>query len=221
MSDLLRRLLHPREAVYEPALDEALATRDDDALAAALRSAKGWKRVIFAAALGDLRQAGPGDEALREAAAVTGPGTQDLRCASVLSLAKRLGPRATADLRLALSSKDAAVRDYAVMSLAAVGDASAWPEVLAWLGSRRSRSRSHDPPAASALHYLLRHLPEQDPGSLEALRTTVRRVWPVLEQDGVTTWLLSLWPGIADDGVPGVPDPDDWRRHPLFAADSR
>jgi hypothetical protein len=224
VADLTRRLLHRTYAVQEAAVAEAVRGREEDALAAALAAAKGWSRVVLAAALGDLRAPGPGDAALRACLAASGSGTQDLRCATVVALTKRLGPAATPDLRAALAQRDGAVREYAIAGLAAVGDATAWPDVLEWLRSRRSPSRNADPPARAAVHYLLRHLGERSEDERAELVRVLHKVWPVLEQDGVTGWLVSTWPGVEpaskELGEPRPVDPEEWLRNPLFAADA-
>jgi hypothetical protein len=194
------------------------------ALVAALEAAKGWHRVVLAAALGDLRAPGPGDAALRDSLAATGPGTQDLRCASVVALTKRLGADATPDLCAALVQRDTGVREYAIVGLAAVGGPGAWPDVLAWLQSRRAPSRGSEPPTRAAVHYLLRHLPGRSAEERTDLVRALRKVWVVLEQDGVTGWLSSVWPGIEPgsptQGEPAAPDAGEWSRIPLFAADA-
>ena len=224
MTDLARRLLHRTYDVQEQAVAEAIRERDEAALADALRAAKGWHRVVLAAALGDLRAPGHADVVLRDCLAITGPGTQDLRCAALVSLTKRLGAAASSDLRAALAQRDAGLRDYAVVGLAAVGDAEAWPDVLAWLRSRRAPSRGSEPPTRAAAHYLLRHLPERSADEHAELVRVLRKVWAVLEQDGVTGWLASAWPGVepgsAGPAGPAVVDPQEWSRIPLFAADA-
>jgi hypothetical protein len=214
-------LLHRTYAVQEAAVVEAVRDRAEEALVAALQAAKGWHRVVLVAALGDLREPGPGDALLRVCVSASGPGTQDLRCAAVVSLVKRLGPEATADLRAALAQRDGAVREYAVVGLAAVGDETAWPDVLAWLRSRTAPSRSGDPATGAAVHFLLRHLAGRTTDERAALVAALRARWPVLEQDGVAGWLSSHWPGIEPGSTPAEPtavDGGHWARLPLFAA---
>ncbi len=109
------------------------------------------ERVYLAAALGDATGDG-GIEELRVTARTTGPHTVDLRCASLLALAKRLHEAATADLVVGLGDRDRSVRDYALLGLAAWGDPSAWGSVLAELKNRvrrPSRSRPQPPPRRS------------------------------------------------------------------------
>jgi hypothetical protein len=224
VADLSQRLLHRTYDVQEQAVAEAVRDRAEDALVAALLAAKGWHRVVLAAALGDLRAPGPGDAALRDSVAATGPGTQDLRCASVVSLTKRLGAEATPDLCAALVQRDTGVREYAIVGLAAVGGPAAWPDVLSWLQSRRAPSRGSEPPTRAAVHYLLRHLPTRSAEERAELVRVLRKVWAVLEQDGVTGWLSSVWPGIepgsTGPGDPAALDAEEWSRIPLFAADA-
>jgi hypothetical protein len=225
VANLVERLLHRSRRVREEALREAIADRAEEALAEALLRGDRWDRVMLAAVLGDFSAPGPADPALREAAATSGPGTQDLRCASLVSLTKRLGAAATPVLRAALTQRDAIVRDYAVTCLAAVGDAAAWPDVLIWLRGRRTRSRAvTDPATPAAAHYLLRHLPERSAQDRDHLAAAFRRAWPILEQDGVTEWLASVWPELQQPdsdhlrSMPREVDPDEWRRKPLFTA---
>jgi hypothetical protein len=224
VADLIQRLLHRTYAVQEQAVVQAVRDRAEDALVAALEAAKGWHRVVLAAALGDLRAPGSGDAALRACLAAAGPGTQDLRCASVVSLTKRLGAGATPDLRAALVQRDTGVREYAVVGLAAVGGAEAWPDVLAWLRARRAPTRGSEPPTRAAVHYLLRHLPTCTTDERAELVRVLHKVWGVLEQDGVTGWLSSVWPGV-EPGSAGLGEPaalttDEWSGIPLFAADA-
>lgn len=223
MTESVDRLRDRNPSAQEQALRDAVAARADAELADALGRETGWRRVALVAALGDLRAPGPADAVLREAAGSTGPGARDLRCASLVALAKRLGAGATPDLRVAVGTRDRDVCDYAVICLAAVGDPTAWPEVLAWLGRRRSSFTDAEPATAAAAHYLLRHVRTREPRDREALAATFRRAWPVLEEDGVTSWLTSIWPGINPsdaDGPTPLPepvDPDEWRRKPLFS----
>ena len=76
---------------------------------------------------------------------MTGPGSRDLRCASLLALAKRIGTQATPDLLVGLTVSDAAVKDYAVIGLAGAGaDDQAWKQVLGYLRSvLRRKRRAH------------------------------------------------------------------------------
>jgi hypothetical protein len=94
------------------------------------------ERTYFARALG----CGSGDadvEELRSATTETGPGTTELRCVSLVALAKRLGADATEDLAVALSDRAGAVRLDAMYCLAAVGHGSAyeagWSQLVSWL----------------------------------------------------------------------------------------
>ena len=66
----------------------------DDALIAQLNVATGGRRVMVVAALGD-SDGDDGPQALRAVLDETGPGLVDLRCAALVSLAKRCGPAAT------------------------------------------------------------------------------------------------------------------------------
>ena len=76
-----------------------------------------FAKPVIAAHLGDLAGA-PGDAALLRATRVSGPRSRDVRCASLLALAKRMGALATPVLVDGLTVPDAAVKDYAVIGLA-------------------------------------------------------------------------------------------------------
>lgn len=225
MTNLARRLLEGKQVDRDHALREAVAARDEGSLVQALRASEGWHRVIFAAALGDLPRSRAGDDALREAAAATGPGSRDLRCAALVALSKRLDREATPDLRAALGQRDAAVREYAIVCAAAVGDSSAWPEVLDWLRHRRTPSRTFPvTETQAAVHYLLRELPAGEEARQE-LVTVLRNVWTILEKDRVAAWLESIWPGVQPGGpgvtklpAPSAVNPDEWRSNPMFSA---
>jgi len=225
---LAKRIASRRSAVAVDALHEAAALGDEGehAILAAWEEARGFSRVMITVALGDRGRCGPADEALRQAARSTGPGTQDLRCAAVLSLAKRGHEAATPELMAALAQRDSVVREYAVVALAAVGDARAWDDVLAWFSKHRPRG-SAEPPSQPALSYLLRHLPGQPPDQRAALVRVIREKWPALVHAGIAGQLATVWPAVSQDGPadPGDPLPAplgdvDWAQHPLIASTS-
>jgi hypothetical protein len=221
--NLVVRLLDQKSTISDAAVAEAVRTADDEALATALRSARGWHRVVLAAAAGDLRQPGSSDAVLKELAGSAGPGTRDLRCTSLVAITKRTGVAATPVLLDALSQRDPAVREYAVLCLAAVGDARAWDAVLEWLRRRTQPARTIAPPSQAAVHYLIRHLPERTEDDRREVVRVIRKAWPVLAAEGTTQWLSAIWPAVEPDGPmePGTPprlDAADWRRHAVFAA---
>jgi len=68
--------------------EHGVQTLKDEALIQELSRARGFRRVELAAMLGDsVGQTGP--DRLRELLRETGPGTRDLHCASLLSLANK------------------------------------------------------------------------------------------------------------------------------------
>ncbi|MEJ5945528.1 hypothetical protein WDZ17_09520 [Pseudokineococcus basanitobsidens] len=213
------------------ALPDDLSTVGADALHAALRNARGGDRDrlvgrvvaagetgdrllaevlplvapslagMVAAGLGDVR--GPyGDAVLRSAVDVTGPGTSDLRCSAVLSLAKRGGQQASADLARAWGARDWGTRMYALHCLAATGDGRVLEEVSTWLGRRlggaRTRVMGMPTDVVLGVVYVLRHA---DTDGTERLRRLLRRRWERLDPDE-QEWLELRWPGAA----PGGPD---------------
>jgi hypothetical protein len=216
-------MLDRRSAISDAAIAEAVGSGDDEALATALRAANGWHRVVLAAAAGDLRSPGPSDAVLQELAASLGPGSRDLRCASLVAITKRTGDAATPILLDALSQRDPAVREYAVLCLAAVGDDRAWDAVLTWLRRRTKPARMVAPTSQAAVHYLIRQLPIRSDNDRSELVEAIRKAWPVLSAEGTARWLSALWPevvpaGPLDPGAPPRLDPSDWRRHAVFAA---
>jgi hypothetical protein len=195
--------------------------RGDVLLAERLAEAPMAHRVHIAASLGDLRGAS-GDAALRRQLAVTGPGTQDLRCAVLLALAKRLDEDASDCLAEGLRSGIGAVRDYAAFGLAAVGDDRCWDDMVSWFVTRaRSHQNAHESPVPIGFAYLGRHATSRT--RLESLTALVRRAWPKLDSRD-QDWLLHYWPGFAPDraDVPDQPSGEalkHWvRANPLFSA---
>jgi hypothetical protein len=168
--------------------------------------------------LGDA-QGDQGPAALRGLLAVP-QHSVDLRCAALLALAKREGVAASDVLAAHLTHVPAGVRDYAIISLAAVGDDRAWPKVHTIL--RRDLDR---PPPTSQprqlipglkqfklltrVAYLVRHLAaaptDRIPPLVATLRSRFDRLYAV-EQD----WLSTHWPGIDPAGpAPTRIDPPD------------
>jgi hypothetical protein len=97
-----------------------------------LDSLAGAKKVMAVAALGDA-QGDQGSAALRGLLAVP-QRSVDLRCAALLALAKRDGADASDVLAAHLTHTPAAVPQYAIIGLAAVGDDRAWSAVHQILG---------------------------------------------------------------------------------------
>ena len=209
-SALRSRAIH--DAYRDPHADELLAQmldESDDLV---------FAKPVIAAHLGDLAGA-QGDAALRRAIRVSGPGSRDVRCASLLALAKRMGALATPDLVDGLTMPDAAVKDYAVIGLAGAGDDQAFEQVLGHLRAvLRRRRKGPSQVVAYALAYLARHVSDRTRRS--ELVAFVRKHWDAIDQ---AEWFAELWP----EAAPGGPDPDavqaptdaaiqEWVRSGLF-----
>lgn len=173
-----------------------------------LGSLRGVDKVMVVAALSDA-QGDEGVPALRILLAVP-QRSVDLRCAALLALAKRAGVEASDVLAAHLTRVPAAVADYAVIGLAAVGDDRAWPVVHTILRRQLNRLPSVVQPreitpglkqfqALLTIAYLARHVSgspaERIPRLAAALRSRFDRLYQV-EQD----WLSEHWPGITPDG---------------------
>lgn len=204
-----------RDAYLDVHADQLLATMLDESTDVA------FAKVLIAAHMGDLTGTA-GDDALRRASCVSGPGTRDLRCASLLALAKRLGPLATPDLLEGLASTDGAVKDYAVIGLAGAGgsDTESWPQVLGYLRSvlRRKRRAHGQSEVALAISYLAQHVDDQDRRS--ELVAFIRRHWEAVDE---VDWFAQFWPDANPDGpsseavaVPNRRAIQEWAREPLF-----
>ncbi|MCM4082187.1 hypothetical protein [Paractinoplanes hotanensis] len=200
-----------RDAYIDPHADQLLAQMLDESA--------DFDKVAIAAHLGDLTGAVE-DDALRRATRVSGRGSRDLCCASLLALAKRLGTQATPDLLAGLAGPDAAVKDYAVIGLAGAGNNDAWKQVFGYLRSvlRRKRRAHGQSEVAFALAYLAQHL--ADPSCRSELVAFIRGHWDALDEAG---WFAQLWPEASPDGphLDSVADPDResiqaWAREPLF-----
>ena len=208
-----------------------MGARDED-LVPQLRRARGFKRVMLAAELGDSEgESGPG--ALRGLLGETGKGTRDLRCAALLALAKRCHEEASDDYAAALSSKDWGTKHYALIAMAAYGKDGHWDRLLGDLerrlarGGRRGDAYITD--VQQLVVYLCRHL-DGDQSRLERLVAGLREQWDALLTSGdvgddEVAWLRRFWPGVAPDGpaASDVAPPDSagmtrWiRSNPLFA----
>lgn len=202
-----------RDAYVDPHADELLSQmldESDDLV---------FAKPFIAAHLGDIAGAN-GDAALRRAIRLSGPGSRDVRCASLLALAKRTGALATPDLIDGLSVPDAAVKDYAVIGLAGAGDDQAWAQVLGYLRSvlRRKRRAYGRSQVAYALAYLARHVTDRPRRS--ELVAFVRKHWDAIDE---AEWFARLWPEAAPDGphLDAVQAPSGeaiqaWARESLF-----
>lgn len=182
-----------------------------------------------AAALGDA-QGDLGIPALRQLLADRSAAI-DLRCATLLAVAKRDGADASDVLASNLEHRDESVRDYAMHALAVVGDDRAWPAVFAALATILDRpapvlrmpmlSMSAAMAASVALTYLVRHLgghPDRKRQLLVRLRAAFDRLYPAERE-----FLALHWPDCRPSGpqVADVADPDArpfiaWARDPLF-----
>lgn len=155
-----------------------------------------YRQPIVAAALGDARKPGPADEALRSLLSRSGPHTADVRCAALVSLAKRLGPDATEDFVGALRGPSA-VRAYALTCLAAVGDDRGWEQVYGLLADvlRRPQESRRQPSASvtSAVLYLASRARRLS-GRSDRLMSLIRSRWSHLGHED-QDWLREYWRG--------------------------
>lgn len=197
----------------EPSLAERLMSRDYKTVSEAIREAvqKGEvgeaeivRRIeagpprdlaVLVAALGDSRGA-RGPAALRLILSDSTAG-RDIRCAAVLALAKRCGSDASGDLVSALEAKDSVLKEYAIASLAAVGDSRAWDAVfhrLKQVLARRSRDYVTLDPTDTELcaSYLGRHLDNDGPRR-DRVVTLVRRRWGNIHSVE-QRWFHRYWP---------------------------
>jgi hypothetical protein len=200
-----------RNGGYKVVQEIALSgPRGTELLAEEMRLRPLWvERLYLAAALGY----GSGDagvQELRSAAKETGPHTMDLRCASLLALAKRVGADSTQDFALALSDRTGAVRDYAMMCLAAVGNGSAYEVVFLQFRSQRKKRTKQPLRLMDAVVYLLRTTRLDRILELRDLLSEGQpHMHPMLNDV-----LLELWPDAAD----GQPvSEDDAERARAFA----
>ena len=219
--------------------DSGVAFRDDD-LVSQLDHARGSRRVLLAAALGDSEGAS-GPARLRLLLRETRPGTSDLRCAVLLALAKRCKEEAHEDYVAALDSTDAGTREYAVLALSAYGRDGVWDAMADRLIKRlKRRNRRGSTPSTTLLMitYLIRHA--TSPERVTALIEILRRHWAGLDPGTVAdddaldwrglrqnaAWVQDYWP----EAAPGGPPPDQvavpnisaielWvRKEPIFTS---
>lgn len=212
---------------FDQALVEAVGSGGEDgdrALAEALLEVSNDRKVAVAAALGDARGTA-GTDALRAAVFRLGA-SQDLQCAGLLALAKRNGGAAMADLLAGLDSRNGAVKDYAVLCLAHVGDESAWEPVLHRLKQLLARPARRGLPVSDVV-YALCYLASRtgpSPNGLAGLVSLLRSRWERLDPNE-RAWIDQYWPAAAPSGPPasqvGVANPSQLAAYllddPLFA----
>ena len=199
---LNERLLSRHYQTFIDALRECAQSggAGDSALADALPAVTKDRRVMIAAALGDMK-GDAGSEALRKAIDVPGA-SRDLRCAGLLALAKRCGSSASADFARHLASSDFVVKSYAMHCLAGAGDDRAWDQALRRLDQivKQPRRNTNDPSdVAITIGYLARHVLATGSHRSMALITWIREHWDALTGDE-RRWLGTLWPGCGPNG---------------------
>ena len=225
---LNERLLSKHYQTFSDAMRECVLSGDagDAALADALPNVTKDRRVAIAAALGDM-SGDAGTEALRKAID-SADASRDLRCASVLALAKRCGESASADFARSLASSDSAVKSYAMRCLAGAGDDRAWDQALKRLKQiidQPRRNAKYDLSEVTiAIAYLARHVLAAGSVRSTTLLTRIRDHWNGLTGEE-RSWLHTHWPGCAPDGGDAAsiapPDAEAIRRSvrgPLFDA---
>ncbi len=222
-NDLFARLRSHRWEEVDAALAEAVEHPEGDRIIADyVLSGNRSERLLATALLGDLRGA-DGTAALRHLVHATGPGSRDLRCASLIALAKRCGEAASADLTAALSDRDGTVKDYAIIGLAGAGDGRAWNQVfkrLQLLLRRPSRTIGASE-VQMAVAYLVQHQSD-DRERLRLLVEALRSSWYRMS-GGEIRWFTELWPEALPEGPPTTdvpwPDPNhirEWVRNLLL-----
>jgi hypothetical protein len=187
-------------------LEEAARSGDNGAklLAEQLRNrtrANQWlERINLVVALGNASGSYGVDE-LREATTAVGPQTTDLRCASLLALAKRWESKATPDLEFGLSDRSGAVRRYAMLGLAAFGTDTAWDPALGqltrWL-KRPSKVEGHPPEVVVAVCYLVRVANAERFQSLVESLVTFRHQMQLHVEAALVEILPAVWNGSPD-----------------------
>lgn len=131
---------------------------------------------------------------------------RDLRCAALLALAKGSGADATPDLVIALTSRDTAVREYAIACLAGTDDERGYDATHEWLRQQLRRSNRREPapmqpaPVTLAIAYLARHAPVGS-ARLTGLVTLLRGSWGRL-YPRERAWFSAHWRDAAPDGPP-------------------
>lgn len=195
LEQLAKRLRSNRFDTFREAANQAVTVgADGDALLAEATALPGWRGLYATAALGE--SVGPfGEPTLRNLISTSGPKTSDLRSAALLALAKRAGSAASDTLLEAVNDKDASVRNYAILCLAAVGDVRAWDAVLSRLNtmlSRQRQRRGHPSTATLATTYLARHAVDDD-DRLQRVAQVLRNRWDRLFEEE-RAWVETYWP---------------------------
>jgi hypothetical protein len=154
-------------------------------------------RTIVAGYLGEAKGDG-GIPELREAIRATGAVSQDLKCAAIVALTKRLHNEATPDMVVALGDRNGAVRGYAMTCLAFQGDERGCDAVLAEVERRVKRGASaiRAFPIGDAIAYVVRV------GSAEQrqrLAATMAPHWSKLVEY-TREWVGQFWPPVEIDG---------------------
>jgi len=221
--DLAARLRSDQWQEVDAALAEAVENPTGDLILADFAvTTNGLERARAVALLGDLSGT-DGATALRRLVHAVGPGSRDVRCASLLALAKRCGEEASADLTEALSDRDGTVKDYAVIGLAGAGDGRAWDLVFGRLKVllRRPSRVLGKSETLMAVCYLVQHL-NDDADRLPMLVETLRKKWDRMNEEEIA-WFAEFWPDAFPDRPlsVGVSTPDramvrQWARDPLF-----
>lgn len=205
-----------REAAHEAVM---LGPRGDRALAVALRSQVGDDRLtLIAALLGDLHGRS-GTNALRSV--LKDPTiSRDLRCASLLALAKREESGAASDLRQAMTETNATVRDYAVLGLAVVGGSESWDEMLDYLSAVFSRKRRLEVQFPTRVQAAVSYL-AADPSPIRQLQLIglLRQHWSKLSEVE-QRWITENWSPSVPAETPAAevpPPPDDALRQAILS----
>lgn len=201
---LVERLADGDYVTVRAAIVDAITggERGEQAIINRIRNGPRRDLPLVIAALGDCT--GPSGTALLKELASQDAADEDLRCAALVSLAKRAGSDASAILATALSSRRSAVKDYAIAGLAAVGDDRVWNEVLERLKKilgRESRDYVAVPPTdvQYGAVYLGRHLETDATRSSRVVRLMHRR-WHVLHRSE-RSWFDEFWPQCDPEGV--------------------
>jgi hypothetical protein len=198
---------------FDSALTEAKTRLDaDNVLAQMLADPKhdGREKPLIAAALGRLHGEA-GSAALRNEFTrvldelTTAPPSirrdvADIACACIWALGSRDGGAATDVFARAARCAQRDIAGYGMQALAAVGDDSAWEEMLTWLGMKLERPAKTGTAATSvrlAAEYLARHsLARTD--RQRRLAMLLRARWRNTDRES----LEAKWPGIGPDGPP-------------------
>lgn len=196
-SDLDERLQSPDPSALLAAVQDAIALGPQGELSILRRltESSAIMRPLLVAALGDTA-GDQGADFLRSALAREGE-DQDVRCAAIVALAKRVGADASPDLLAVMRTGDQAVKFFAIASLAAAGNGSGWDDVFQFLAATMERpptTTAIPSPVAVSIAYLGQFLsPERTMALADLLRGSVSKLSPKERQ-----WLLEYWPQAFD-----------------------